>query len=385
VTAPAATRQSTAPPERVLRRLFLILFLRGRTTRGIDQLKQKGLPTSIGKRLGLTLGFYALFGCVAFMMVGQPVFALATYLHAMTFVLLGMYVATSAGEVLFNREEADILLHRPITPRALLRARIAMLVHVSLWIAGAFNLAGLFAGMGARDGGPLFALVHIVSTTLAAIFTTATVVVTYQLCLRWFGREKLDALMTATQVVVAIAVVLGGQLVPQVMLRVDGFELVLMDRWWTILLPPAWFAGIDDALAGSGTPAAWRLASLGVLATAIVMWLALSRLARDYQAGLQAIAESPVRRTVRPRRRRPHRPARDGAAAELVAARFGVARRLSAVSDIPLARPRHQAPGLPRYCTSPGASPGCSCCQAAGAASCRAASHSVPLTWRSCP
>jgi hypothetical protein len=94
------------------------------------------------------------------------------------FVLLGMYVATSAGEVLFNREEADILLHRPITPRALLRARIAMLVHVSLWIAGAFNLAGLFAGMGARDGGPLFALVHIVSTTLAAIFTTATVVVT---------------------------------------------------------------------------------------------------------------------------------------------------------------------------------------------------------------
>jgi hypothetical protein len=47
----------------------------------------------------------------------QPVFALALYLHSMTLVFLGMSIASSAGEMLFNKEEADILLHRPVTPR----------------------------------------------------------------------------------------------------------------------------------------------------------------------------------------------------------------------------------------------------------------------------
>ena len=45
------------------------------------------------------------------------------------------------GELLFNKEEADILLHRPVTPSALLWAKIGVLLRVSLWLAGAFNLA----------------------------------------------------------------------------------------------------------------------------------------------------------------------------------------------------------------------------------------------------
>ena len=286
----------------VLRRLFLALFLRGRTARGLNAMK-KGTPPAVKKQLAIMLGVYALFGLVAFWFVGQPVFALATYLHAMSFVLLGMYVASSAGEVLFNKEEADILLHRPIAPRTLVRARIVMLAQVSLWLACAFNLMGFFVGIGASDGTWLFPVVHLGSVGLEALFTTATVVVIYQLCLRWFGRERLDSFMTATQVIVSIVMVIGGQVVPQLMHRVEGLQIVSVDRWWSIFLPPAWFAGIDDALAGSGSPKAWWLAIIGVGATSALVWVALSRLAGDYQAGLQSIAESSTRRPIRNRRR----------------------------------------------------------------------------------
>ena len=287
----------------VLRRLFLTLFLRGRTARGLNQLSKRGTPPAVKRQLALMLTVYALFGLVAFYFIGQPVFALATYLHAMSFVLLGMYVASSAGEVLFNKEEADILLHRPIEAGTLVRARIVMLAQVSLWLACAFNFAGFFVGLGTRDGTWLFPLVHLVSVSTEALFTTATVVVVYQLCLRWFGREKLDTFMTATQVIVSIAVVIGAQVVPQAMQRVEGLRIVSMDRWWSIFLPPAWFAGIDDALAGSGSAKAWWLASIGVAATAGLVWVALTRLARDYQTGLQSIAESSTRRSTRGRRR----------------------------------------------------------------------------------
>jgi len=294
---PAAARS----PERTLRRLFLMLFLRGRSSRG---LQKETAPKSVGSKLALTLVFYALFGLFALFFHGQPVFALSVYLHGMTFVFLGMFIAASAGEVLFNKEEADILLHRPVTPSALLRAKVGVLVEVSLWLAGAFNFTGFIVGVGARDGGWSFPFVHAASTGLEALFATGCVVLTYQVCLRWFGRERLDGLMTTTQVFVAIAAVLAGQLMPRMMGGFGDKMTVGVKSWWVALLPPAWFAGLDDSLAGSGARGSWALAGWGVAATAVVLWLAFGTLARDYGAGLQNLGETTTpQRRGRARRR----------------------------------------------------------------------------------
>ncbi|MEO7520432.1 MAG: hypothetical protein ABIW79_01320 [Gemmatimonas sp.] len=291
---------AVVPIERTLRRLFLTLFLRGRSARG---LKKNAAPTSVGRKLGIVLGFYALFGMVAVSLIGQPVFVLGIYLHAFTFIAVAMFVVGSAGEVLFNKEENDILSHRPIPPRALLWAKIGVLVHTSLWLAGAINAAGFIVGVFARDGRGWFPIVHALSASLEALFCTATVVLTYQLCLRWFGRERLDSFMTATQVIVSIVLVLGSQLVPQLMMRNEGVTLVSVDRWWTLLLPPAWFAGLDDALAGSGAGRSWTLALIGIAVTSGVMWLAFGKLATDYQTGTGTMTESVVLRPTRTRRR----------------------------------------------------------------------------------
>jgi len=272
-----------------LRKLFLTLFLRGRGARG---LRKEAAPKSVGSKLALTLLFYALFGLMALAFLRQPVFTLAVYLHGMTLMFLGMFVASSAGEVLFNKEEADILMHRPVTARALLWAKIGVLVQVSLWLAGAFNLAGLFAGVAAPDGGWLFPLAHVLSTILEALFCTSCVVLVYQLCLRWLGRERLDALMTTAQVLMAVVFVIASQVVPQLIGRVGGNMTVRLDSWWVWLLPPAWFAGLDDALAGSRAPGSGVLAAVGVVVTASTLWLAFGKLTRNYGAGLQALNET---------------------------------------------------------------------------------------------
>ena len=287
--APPPVLPEPAPlPDATLRRLFLTLFLRGRGVRG---LRKDSAPKTVGQKLAWTLLFYLLFGCMACMCVGQPVFALAVYLHAMTFVFLGMFVASSAGEILFNREEADILLHRPVTPKAMLWAKIRVLVEVSLWLAGAFNLVGLFVGFGTA-GNWRFPPIHIISTILEALFCTGCVVLVYQLCLRWFGRERLDGLMTTAQVFVAIAAVMAGQILPRLVFRF-GHTLNLGETpWWIALLPPAWFAGLDDAVAGSSQMNSWLLAAPALLATAIVLWLAFGKLAGDYATGLQALNET---------------------------------------------------------------------------------------------
>lgn len=284
-------------PEQTLRKLFLTLFLRGRGARGLTK---SAAPKSVGTKLAFTLLFYALFGLVALMFLRQPVFALSVYLHAMTLMFLGMFVASSAGEVLFNKEEADILMHRPVTPRALLWAKIGVLVQVSLWLAGAFNLAGFLVGIGASDGGWLYPVAHAISTFFEALFCTGCVVLVYQLCLRWFGRERLDALMTTAQVLMAVAVMLASQIAPQLIGRVGSKMNVPLDAWWIWLLPPAWFAGFDDALAGRGAVTSWALGAVSLLTTATVLWLAFGKLARDYGTGVQALNET-ISRPTRPR------------------------------------------------------------------------------------
>jgi ABC-2 type transport system permease protein len=283
------SRMAAATPSQALRRLFLTLFLRGRGARGLNQ---NSAPKSIVQKLLLTLLIYVVFGCFSFGMVRQHIFGLAVYLHAMTFMFLGMFVASSAGEILFNKEEADILLHRPIDPRTMLWSKIRVLVDVSFWLAGAFNLGGIFAGLLCPDGSWRFPLIHIVSTALEALFCTGCIVLIYQLCLRWFGRERLEGLMTMVQVIVSVGFVLSGQILPRVVIRFGDYLTPSESSWWIGLLPPSWFAGLDDAVAGSGALLSWILGGIGVVVTGVVLRLAFGKLARDYESGLQSINET---------------------------------------------------------------------------------------------
>ena len=106
--------------------------------------------------------------------------------------------------------------------------------------------------------------------------------------------------MTTVQIFVAIAAVLAGQIVPRMMGGLGGKLRVGVESWWVSLLPPAWFAGLDDALAGSRAAGSWAMAAWGVLVTAAVLWLAFGKLAGDYGRGLQTLGEA---RALAPRQR----------------------------------------------------------------------------------
>ncbi len=283
---------SNGPPPSVsktLRRLYLTLFLRGRSSRGYQKGQAAG---SIVQKLALTLFFYALIGLLALMFLRMPLFALSAYLHAMTFSFLGMFLASSAGEVLFNKEETDILSHRPITPQAMLWAKIRVLVEVSLWIAGALNLAGFAVGFAKTSFGFEFLIAHALSLVMEALFAAGCVVMVYQLCLRWFGRERLEGIITTAQIVLSVGVVLGSQILPQLMFRDNAVVSIGPDVWWIALIPPAWFAGFDDAICGTGATSSWVLAGLAVVSTVLVVWTAFVKLSGDYGTGLQQINET---------------------------------------------------------------------------------------------
>lgn len=283
---------------RALRQLYLTLFLRGFGARG--QTKDTA-PKSVRQKLFGVLAIYALFGLLTVSFKRLSVFALSTWLHGLTFFAIGLFLLTSTGETLFNRNEVDTLLHRPVSPRELLRAKAGVLVTVALWMAGALNFIGTLTGMGAPNGGVLFLPAHVASITLEILFCVGVVILTYQLCMKWFGRERLDAIMTTVQVVASIGFFVASQTLPRVMnTRGEPTNLAASDTW-TLFLPPAWFAGVDDAIAGSHSVDAWLLAAFAVAVTGGVLWMAMHRLASAYEEGLRVIGDAPTARAPRGR------------------------------------------------------------------------------------
>jgi hypothetical protein len=278
------TRATPIAQARVLRRLFLTIMLRGRRQR-------HGKPSRLKPWLALSLSL-GLFALISFVAMGFPLqlFIYAGLLHSLAFLMVGMNLATTGGQLLFNPEEADVLLHRPIEPRSLLSAKLQTIGLFSLAMAVAINFGGIVFGVRETSAAWRFLPAHFVSLVFEVLFTTGFIVLAYNLCLRWFGRQRLDNFMTAVQVLMAIGIMAGGQLVPRLLRGLDFAHLQVPH--WLFVFPPVWFGALDAVLTGDFAQQMLLPAALGVVATALVVWLGVVRLASTYEQGLETLNET---------------------------------------------------------------------------------------------
>jgi len=277
------------PPDKVLRALFWKLLFRGRVAQQMGARKTK---RQIG--LGVTLLLYALVGFLPAMFAFKAdSFAFASVLHGFTFMFASLTLASNAGTMLFMKEEAEILLHRPVTPQQMLRAKCGVLAGFALLLALALNLAGIIAGLWTKGATWRFIPAHLLSLALLMLFSAASIILVYNACLKWFGRERFDNLLATLQSLLAILMILSGQLMPRLM-QLDTLRHLDQAGGWLLALPPMWFGALDALLGGSTlNPATlWLPAALGVLATAVTCWLALEKLGAAYGQGLMNLNES---------------------------------------------------------------------------------------------
>ncbi|MDZ4402687.1 hypothetical protein [Prosthecobacter sp.] len=276
-------------PAKVLRSLFWKLLFRGRAAQQAGSNKTK---RQIG--LGFTMLIYAGVGILPAMFArNADTFVFASALHGFTFMFASLTLASSAGTMLFMKEEAEILLHRPVTPQQMLRAKCAVLAGFALMLALALNLAGFVAGLGCKGATWRFIPAHLFSTTLLMLFSAASIVLVYNVCLKWFGRERFDNLLASVQSLLTIVMILSGQIMPH-MLKLDTFKHLENVSGWLLALPPMWFGALDALIGGTTlNPASlWLPAALAILVTAVTSWLALEKLGSAYGQGLMNLNES---------------------------------------------------------------------------------------------
>ncbi len=231
-------------------------------------------------------------------------FTFSIIIHSMTFFVVGMAVTAESGDILFNANESDVLMHRPIHPRTLLLAKTINLVAFTLVLATALNLFPTFFALAIRGTRIWFPLVHLISMTGLCIFCSAAVVCTYGLVIKYLDREKFDNFAAWSQIAMSVLFIGGYQVVPRLLQRFEGLSLTTYARY-LFALPPAWFAGFDSGLAGDHLFGV-LLGLIGLLATAALAYIAIGRLSSGYAQGLAKIGETrstaPVRERVVRRR-----------------------------------------------------------------------------------
>jgi ABC-2 type transport system permease protein len=251
---------------------------------GATLLRARGKPTT----LAAVLAIYALLGLFIGLagLLHPKVYLLSIGLHGITFFTVGMSAIIESNDVLFDPQEDEILLHRPISPATLIAAKGLALVGFTMLLAGALNLFPTFFLLAAQGAHPWIPIVHLVSTALLVVCVCAAVVCSYGLILRLFGREKFENLAVIAQIAMTLFLVGGSQILPRVLRRVGPERLEEFARY-LLPSPPAWFAAIDTVLAGGEHDVPILLAAgTGVLATVLLAWLGVGKLASGYGAPL---------------------------------------------------------------------------------------------------
>ncbi|MBM6616014.1 hypothetical protein JTF06_14070 [Desemzia sp. RIT804] len=188
-----------------------------------------------------SLGAYLLMSCftVIFLFIGNSwILQYATYFGYLFFMLLSTLIA-SFSTILLDTRDYELLGTKPISTKTLSAAKTT---HVLIYLL-AFTLV---------LGGPVTIVTYFINgiaagllvTILTIIFCFWTLLFTlgiYSVVLMKFDGEKLKNIISYTQIGLSIFMVIGYQLINQIVDVVDIF-VVYAPQLWHLFLFPIWFA-----------------------------------------------------------------------------------------------------------------------------------------------
>ncbi len=196
---------------------------------------------------GMTLFFYGIFGgFVALAMYNIPSFILSMIVFfTYIMVMISMTLITDFSSILLDTSDNTIILPRPVDGRTLFVAR---LVHILLYLSQlAIGLSIIPSIVIVIQYGALLFFIFwmlIILSIFTAVFITNAL---YLAIMQFANEEKLKSIINYFQIIMAIAIMGGYQILPRIIERLDMKIFVFEIQWWSFLLPPIWMAGTLEA------------------------------------------------------------------------------------------------------------------------------------------
>jgi len=236
------------------------------------QSKRNQKDSDEGNKMLRSLWMYAFFslmpGIIAALPV--PIFSKVTIIMGISMFLIMSTMISDFSSVLLDIRDKNILLAFPVNSKTLSAAKA---VHIAIYlslITLSLNLLPLAAMTYSEGiGMALLLVVMLVFMVMMVIFLTSLL---YVLILKNFDGEKLKDLISSIQIMLTIVMTLGYQVVAR-MFEFTEVSMSFTPKWWTILLPPTWFAAPFALFSGESYGMYFVLALLGLLVPVICLYL----------------------------------------------------------------------------------------------------------------
>jgi ABC-2 type transport system permease protein len=194
-----------------------------------------------------TVFFYSLFG----IFIAFALFAIKSFMVSMTMffsyimVTVAMTLITDFSAILLDTSDNTIILPRPVNGRTLFMARVT---HILLYLGQlAIGLSAAPALVVLIKYGAVALLIFIVTTILSVVTALVFTNALYLLIMQFASAEKLKNVINYFQIVVAVFIMGGYQLLPRFLGRFDLDDYVFEIQWWSFITPPIWMAATLQA------------------------------------------------------------------------------------------------------------------------------------------
>lgn len=164
-------------------------------------------------------------------------------LVGMNLFFLVMYMISDFSTVLLDIRDSTVIITKPVNSKTMNAARITHIAYYMISMFVALNAVSFV--LGAVKYGVLFALTMILMMFFLSFLIIFCTTLLYGVLLKFFNGERLKDILNVLQIILSVITVVGYQLLGRMFEFVDmSMTMNINIRWWSYLLPPAWFGGL---------------------------------------------------------------------------------------------------------------------------------------------
>ena len=221
-----------------------------------------------------SLWLYALYGfIVLFFVFGNAYMLQMSIIFGVAmFILMTALIADFSTIILDVRDQA-VMQTKPVDQRTIGVAKFMHILIYTVMLTGALTAVPILFMLFVH--GVLFTILFVFMMLLLLLFSITFTSLVYIFVLKVFNGDRLKGMITSIQIIFAIGVIIGYQIIIRTYGVID-LEAAYLFKWWHIFLPPMWFAAPFELIMNkNGSQAVILLSLFSIVITAIAIFLYL--------------------------------------------------------------------------------------------------------------
>lgn len=236
----------------------------------------------------LIMYFVMGFVMVAFILIGENYFFQMSLVFGMFMFFMMTTLISDFSSVLLDLRDKEILLSKPINSRTLNMAKVLHIIIYTSMITMALIGPSLIVALISK--GFLFFIIYLAEVILLNLFLIVVTGLMYLLILRFFDGEKLRDIINYVQIILTIAISVGYQLIGRVFDIANLESVELINKWWSFILPPIWFAAPFELFINNNQSTTIVIYSLMALIIPIVSIIIYIKIMPAFERNLQKLS-----------------------------------------------------------------------------------------------